>query len=200
MGRSTPTPKGPSEGQTTGGNSSRDGSGDVSLPKGVPPPHETVPASTMALWLDMSERSVREHAAQGHLVRGGRGYDLQASVRAFVGHLRTVAAGRGGEDHSANLTAERARLAKEQADAIAMKNEAARGNLLDAGETERVWTAHVIAVRNRILAVPARLRMSHGYLDPLAYRALDRELRDALTALGHGDTTPDREEADHGRD
>lgn len=113
-------------------------------------------------------------------------YDLEATVRAYVGHLRGTASGRGGEDQVAALTTERARLAKEQADAQALKNAALRRELVSAADVERTWSDILRQVRSRILAVPSRLRQSVA-LPAETVAALDRELRDALTELGQVD-------------
>ncbi|MEY8841790.1 DNA packaging protein [Cribrihabitans sp. XS_ASV171] len=113
-------------------------------------------------------------------------YDLEATVRNYVQHLRSIAAGWGTADQAAQLTAERARLAKEQADAQAIKNAKVRGELVEAIEVERGWSDLLRKVRARILAVPPRLRQA---LDLGAREAeiIDRALRDALSELGNGD-------------
>ena len=86
----------------------------------------------------------------------------------------------------AQLTTERARLAREQADAQALKNAALRRELVPAAEVERAWTDILRQVRSRVLAVPSRLRQAVA-LPADAVAALDRELRDALTELGRDD-------------
>ena len=124
---------------------------------------------------------------RGIAVHLGRdAYDLAATVRAYVVHLRGTASGRGGEEHVANLTSERARLAKEQADAQALKNASLRGELVSAAEVERKWADVLRQVRSRILAVPSRLRQSVN-LDAESADEMDRELRAALTELGNAD-------------
>uniref|UniRef100_A4WNS7 Phage DNA packaging protein Nu1 subunit of terminase-like protein n=1 Tax=Cereibacter sphaeroides (strain ATCC 17025 / ATH 2.4.3) TaxID=349102 RepID=A4WNS7_CERS5 len=128
---------------------------------------------------DLKKRGIAVH-------RGHDAYDLAATVTAYVVHLRGIAAGRGGEEHTASLTAERARLAKEQADAQALKNGALRGELVAASEVERAWSDTLRKVRSRILAVPSRLRQVVT-LAPAEVDALDRELRDALMELGNAD-------------
>ena len=119
---------------------------------------------------------------RGTAIRIGHGaYDLVASTQNYIGHLREVAAGRGGEEHQLKLTQERARLASEQADAQALKNAELRGEVVRADETERAWTDVLRRVRGEIMAVPARLRPD---MTPAAADALDRELRAALASLG----------------
>lgn len=118
---------------------------------------------------------------------GHDAYDLVATVRAYVGSLRGTASGRGGEDHVASLTAERARLAREQADGIAMKNAQARGELLPAAEVARVWSDTLRGLRARLLALPARLRADLPHLSASDAALIDREMRDTLKELGNGD-------------
>ena len=74
---------------------------------------------------------------------GLHAFDLTTTVRNYVRHLRGTASGRGGEEQVAALTTERARLAKEQADAQALKT-----------QINDLWTAEVLpfcrkAVMNR---------------------------------------------------
>lgn len=116
---------------------------------------------------------------------GRDAWDLRETVGRYVAHLRATASGRGGEDHVATLTAERARLAREQADAVALKNAQARGELVEAPAVERAWSDILGRVRSRILAVPSRLRAA-APMTPAEVERLDRELRDALTELGNG--------------
>jgi phage terminase Nu1 subunit (DNA packaging protein) len=61
---------------------------------------------------------------------GHDAYDLTTSTRAYIDHLRGTAAGRGGEEQVLTLTGERARLAREQADAQALKNNVTRGEMV----------------------------------------------------------------------
>jgi phage terminase Nu1 subunit (DNA packaging protein) len=110
-------------------------------------------------------------------------YDLEKTVRAYVEHLRGVASGRGGEEHVASLTAERARLAREQADGQALKNAVLRGELVPAADVERAWGDFLRQVRGRLLAVPSRLRAA-GELSGAEAEAVDRALRVALAELG----------------
>lgn len=76
---------------------------------------------------------------------------------AYCDHLREMAAGRGGES-GAELVAERARLAREQADKIAMQNAVTRGELAPAYVLEEVL-ARVGARAARLLeTIPGTLR------------------------------------------
>ena len=171
----------------------RDASPSATDRKGIAPerpgeaPQTAVPASRLLTLLSLSQTALDDLRRRGIAVSLDKGtYDLDATVRAYVIHLRGVAGGRGGEAQVANLTAERARLAKEQADAAALKNEVARGELVAAVEVERAWGDVLRQVRARILAVPSRLRQSLT-LSAVEVDAIDRELREALVELGNGD-------------
>jgi len=128
---------------------------------------------------DLKKRGIAVHLA--HDV-----YDLEETVRRYVVHLRGIAAGWGTADQAAQLTTERARLAKEQADAQAMKNAALRGELVKADEVERTWSDILRQVRARVLAVAPRVRAALD-LDAAGVDTLDRELRAALEDLGNAD-------------
>ena len=136
----------------------------------------------------VSERTIRDFADRGIVLKTGRGkYKLVESVQLYTEHLRGVASGRGGEDGVLDLTAERARLSKEQADGQALKNAAARNEMVAAIEVERGWTTVCRRVRNAMLAVPSRVRQSLPHLTAYDASVIDREVRDALAELGTDD-------------
>lgn len=114
-------------------------------------------------------------------------YDLAQTVRAYVTHLRGTASGRGGEDQVTSLTSQRARLAKEQADAVAIKNKKLRGELVEASEVERAWSDILRQLRARVMAIPARIRADLPMIEASTVQAFDRALRDTLTELGNAD-------------
>ena len=137
----------------------------------------------MARWLGVSEKTVRELAKAGIVVRAGRGlYKLEESVNRYCEHVRRTASQRGGEASLAAMREE----AKEQADALALKNKAARGELLDAGAVEADWSNTLRQVRAGMLAVPslAGARLSH--LTPHDIAEIDAEVRAVLTEIGGG--------------
>ena len=118
---------------------------------------------------------------------GHNAYDLEESARRYIASLRETASGRGGEEQVLNLTSERARLAREQADAQALKNAVLRGEYVPAIDVERAWADTLRALRSRLLAVPSRLRQSMQHLTTSDVTLIDRELRDALQELGNAD-------------
>ena len=148
---------------------------------------QTVSRSELADMIGVSIPRLNGLVDDGVVIRVAVGkYDLAASVRNYCARLRGTASGRGGEEQILDLTKERARLAKEQADGAAIKNAAARGELIDAGEVERGWSNILRKLQARMLAVPSRVRQSE-YFTAAQVQAIDRELRDALTELAGGD-------------
>lgn len=135
--------------------------------------------------LFLSERRFQEFLNSGVLDRQSRGaYDLDAVREQYIRHLRELAAGRGS-DGDLDLTEERARLAKEQADAQEMKNSMMRGELLPAEHVEKTWANMVTMATNRLYGIPSivapRIQPS---MKPADVEALIREqIDDAMRAL-----------------
>ena len=118
---------------------------------------------------------------------GHDAYDLTTSTRAYIDHLRGTAAGRGGEEQVLTLTGERARLAREQADAQALKNNVTRGEMVKAEDVARAWADILRGLRSQLLALPSRIRAELGHLTASDVSRLDRLIRDLLTELGGTD-------------
>lgn len=130
--------------------------------------------------LDLSERSIRELLDRGVLPNARRGsLDLDLCRVAYVRHLREMAAGRATGPAGDDLTAERARLAREQADHYALKNAAARLELLPRADITRVVTEAFQRVRDQLTSLPARLSA------PLARVTDPAEIRSRLSDAIH---------------
>jgi len=146
---------------------------------------ESVSGVALAALLGVDERTVRDLASRGLVVKAGRGaYRVADSVRTYCHHLREMAAARGQHASTNNLTAERVREARERADNLALRNGQLRGELVPAVDVEREWTEVLRLLRSRILALPARVQQRVGSLTAHDVAALDREIRDALAELG----------------
>lgn len=91
----------------------------------------------------------------------------------------------GEERHHVSLTAERARLAKEQADAAELKNSILRRDLVAASDVEREWSAVLRKVRSAVLAIPSRMRQTLPHLTAYDVQVLDVELRSVLEGLAN---------------
>jgi len=136
----------------------------------------------VAAHLDLSDRSVRDLLDRGVLPNARRGaLDLDQCRVAYIRHLRETAAGRAAGPAADDLTAERARLAREQADHFALKNAALRKELLPRTDITRVVVAAFQIVRDRLSALPARLAGPlAASTDPAAVRG---RLEDAVNGV-----------------
>ena len=106
---------------------------------------------------------------------GRKALDLDACRVAYIRHIREVASGRATGAEVNHLTAERARLAREQADGQSIKNAISRQQLLPRAEITRAVVASFQHVRDRLSALPARLA------GPMARMTEQAETRAALT-------------------
>lgn len=146
-----------------------------------------VTASELADFLKVSKRAVSDFVERGIVVKTDRNrFDLRQSVQTYCEHLRMTAAGRGG-DGADVLTAERARLAREQADQTAMKNAAMRGDLVSIVDIRHEWASISRRIRNGMLSVPSRCRQMLPHLTTYDVDLIDHEIRSALTGLGDED-------------
>lgn len=140
---------------------------------------QAMTAEQLGAVLGVSGRVVRELAQRGIIAKASRGqYPAAASIKAYCAHLREQAAGRAG---STTLTAERIRIAKEQADKLAMANATSRGEMVPARDVEAGWAAVLREVRAAMLALPSRVHHLLPHLTPHDVASIDAEVRAALT-------------------
>lgn len=104
-------------------------------------------------------------------------YDLDTARREYIEYIRAVAAGRAGED-GLDLAAERARLAKEQADAQAMKNAVQRGELIPRTDVVAGIQTVIAHCRAKLLSLP-------GKMTPLVSGAGTAAVKEKLTDAIH---------------
>ncbi|MEM7695297.1 MAG: DNA packaging protein [Pseudomonadota bacterium] len=147
---------------------------------------EHASADELAALLGITQQRVSALLKAGVLIRPKRGaYPLAENVGRYCAHLRETASGRGGQDGVSELTAERARLAREQADRQALKNAELRGELVRADAVRERWEDVARTARARLLAIPSRIR-GRLALSQDQVAILDREVRDALEGLADG--------------
>jgi len=143
-------------------------------------------AALAQIWA-CDERTVRTYAERNIAVKSGRGrYLLKASTRNLIEHLRETASGRGGHDAVESLTAERARLAKEQADGHALKNQLARGELIPAAIVQDRWSGICASIRQKMLAIPTLASGEMPAMSRVEIDTIDRMIRSALSELADG--------------
>lgn len=129
--------------------------------------------------VDVSQQAVSDLIARGVLSAGAT---AQVWLREYTGHLREVAAGRqsaGGGD----LVAERTRLAKEQADRIALQNAITKRELVPTGVLVDLVSGIATQVAVIFEALPGKIRREVPDLPSTALDAIARELARARNAV-----------------
>lgn len=120
----------------------------------------TLRATDLARLLGISDRRVRELRDQGVIPDNGKGqYRALDAVPAYCAHMRPSQgrAAAGGVDEDLDLTAERARKAKEEADRLEMLNAQMRGRLLNREDVDAAVAAAFARVRARLISIPAKV-------------------------------------------
>ena len=98
-------------------------------------------------WLGLSDRRIRELTKSGILKRGTTGYHVKTSVQAYIQFLRS---------EPGNLTDERARLTRAQADLAELKLRQRQGELVLRDSVDQEWFRLTRAARDNFLNLPAR--------------------------------------------
>jgi phage terminase Nu1 subunit (DNA packaging protein) len=128
----------------------------------------TMSKTEIADLFGVSVRTIHNWAGLGWLVRAGRGYDVEASVRGVTKALQAAAQGRSNDNKlvEANV-ANRGRLAAAQARHVELRNMQDEGTLLPAADVEARWGDVLASVRAGMLALPARAGMRLPHLTVL---------------------------------
>ena len=125
--------------------------------------------------VDISQQAVSDLKARGVLTDNAT---LLRWNHEYCAHIREQAAGRAGQIE-AGLTAERARLAKEQADKIAMQNAVARRSLAPVSVIEEVLGKVGTRIAGRFDALPGALRRRLPDLPAEALRLIEETIAEA---------------------
>jgi phage terminase Nu1 subunit (DNA packaging protein) len=159
-----------------------------------------VGAASLARLLGIGPRRLRELAELGIVPRTQRGrYPFAASVAAYTGHLREVAAGRRGEVDGADggevldLATERARLARAQREAVELRMARDRGELVEAAPVRLGSAALLRGAVSHLRGVPTKAKAHIPTLTVRDVEALEKLIDEALTELADGATTEVRE-------
>lgn len=121
----------------------------------------------------------------GVLPKSGRGeYDVDLCFRLYQQRMRDTAAGRRGKG-DLDLTAERARKAKEEADRLELENAVRRGELLERSAVDEAAIGAFSRVRAKLLAIPGKVApVCATITDPNeVYERVEQEIHYALTEL-----------------
>lgn len=129
--------------------------------------------------LDLSERQIRRLVKSGVLpaAKGPGGLKLDDCRLAYVRYLRGLASGQiepaeAADTHDLDLNTQRARLAREQADRVAMENAERRGELLSAEAVRREIVADLLHPMIHLLeTLPDRIELGCG-LTPEQFKTM----------------------------
>lgn len=158
----------------------------------------------VAAHLDLSDRTVRELKSKGVFTSSGRGgYDLDDCRVAYIRSLRERAAGRAGETGELDLAHERARLAKEQADRVAMDNARDRKEMASLPDMTLAVMTLFEVVKGNLSRIGPIVAKSDTKLRSRIERAIEDALEDlSMTRIeeisgggADGEDAPDDEDA-----
>jgi len=156
--------------------------------------------------LDLSDRTVRELKKRGVFGADARGQlDLAACRIAYIRHLRERAAGRtsdAAEDEDLDLAKERALLAREQRERIALQNAEERGELVRIADFSSAVLAVLEMTKAKVMRVPAKVAKSDTRLKTRIADAIELALEElSLTRVleeagAPDDDAPEEDESD----
>ncbi len=113
-------------------------------------------AAQLAGLFDCTTKTIDTLTERGVLTRIGTGYNVPASVRSYVKHLREAAAGRAPTG-DLDPSQERARKDAAMAEKIEMENDVTRGAVVMAEDVVRAVADEYAVVRGRVLSLPSRV-------------------------------------------
>jgi phage terminase Nu1 subunit (DNA packaging protein) len=143
------------------------------------PMDDSVDAATLARWLNCSMRQVRQYAEQRLAVRTGPGrFDLEASVRGVVKHLRELASGHRSE--GADVVKASAELKQSQKRLVDLRYNQLRAKLISMDEVEAVWSDLILATQFLFRSIAPRFRERAPYLSPQHYEMLQELTQELL--------------------
>lgn len=138
--------------------------------------------------LDVSDRTIRELETKLPLRAD---YSLAEIRVAYLRHLREVAAGRSSSGEL-ELAAERARLAKEQADRVGLQNAVTRNELAPVGAIEQILALAGSRVAGILDAIPGAIKRRYPSLPADAITLIATEIvraRNIAAAIALSDLT-----------
>jgi hypothetical protein len=110
------------------------------------------------------------------------GFDQDACRKSVLKHLRERSAGRTG-DSGADLSHERALLAKEQRETAALKNAIARGEYVRVTSVANIITNELLALRESFLGLPGAEADALAEGDPVRRAHIEDHLRAAVYVI-----------------
>lgn len=148
----------------------------------------------VAQHLNTSQQALSKLIEDGVIDKQPRGqYDIDEVRAQYIKHFRAIASGRAASG-DLDLGAERARLAKEQADAKEMENAIERGDLVYIEKVAKEFEAQLLKAKTKLLAMPSKIAAEvHASANVKeAKELIERNMQDALSELvGYGRQTTD---------
>jgi hypothetical protein len=128
------------------------------------------------------------------------GYDLTKVRLKCFAHLRSVAAGRGGVNSGEMLSHERALLAKEQREAVTLRNSISRGEFVEVLGFKKQLIIDLSVTRETALSLPGKVAdglTPHCAEDRAAiYKIIQSEVYEMLGAMADPPAYVDAKVAD----
>ena len=144
----------------------------------------------LAKHLDLSATRVRELIKAGALRPPGKGgHNLDAQRIRYIRHLRAIASRHRSRDGLVDLTAERARLAREQANHQELLVAKAKGELVPREAVVLTLQRIVLAAREKLRAIPSRAKTLIPKLTRKDLARLLEMIDDALSELSEDGST-----------
>lgn len=144
----------------------------------------------LAKHLELSPRRVRDLIKEGVLRPPGKGgHNLDAQRIRYIRHLRAIASRHRSRDGLVDLTAERARLAREQANHQELLIAKAKGELVPRDAVVLTLQRIVLAAREKLRAIPSRAKTLIPKLTRKDLARLLEMIDDALSELSEDGST-----------
>ena len=148
----------------------------------------------IAQHLNTTQPALSKLIEDGVIDKQPRGkYDIDTVRTQYIKHFRAIASGRAAAG-DLDLGAERARLAKEQADAKEMENAVERGDLVYIELVAKEFETQLLKAKTKLLAIPSKIAAEvHASANVKeAKELIELNMQDALSELvGYGRQTTD---------
>lgn len=117
---------------------------------------QSVPVSTIAKLLNLTERRVQQLAKEGVIPKALRGeYNLVGCVQGYIRYLQEEARQGGGGDDELKL--HKTRMLAAKANIAELEAKERFGELVPADEVSEAWGQMVANMRARLLSMPGKL-------------------------------------------
>lgn len=151
----------------------------------------SVSPQTLASLFDCDIRTIQNLAKDGVVIKAGRGeYILASSIRNYVRHLRSIAAGRTGRDEDVDAITEGALLKREQRRNYELKNAILEGQAVRIEDIQPAWGRVARTLRAAVLAIPGKTRYALPHMTAHDQSVLEQICRDQLEDAAVTDTAP----------